>query len=166
MGNLIKVSTWSGVDIHVDGEGRFYAVVDDIEIQEKTLEAVRPKIDKALAPTAKKVPLSLAVVLLLSDATEPFATTITGVSRTNREITYTPPLPKGGYRGSVKRILADTPKNRDLVSAYIAAEKAERVALDALRTRSFEIEGYGRIDIEAYNRIVASLTRAHAASRK
>ena len=161
--NLTKIATWSGVPIHIDTNGMFYAAVDDIEISADKLETVRTRIDAALKPGAKKAPMSLPVIVILEDdAIE--ITTITGISRTNRELQFNPPVKaRGKYN---QRVLADTPMNRAQAQAYVEAKAVATKTREAVGKHEFEVGGYGRIEIEAYERIAATLIAAHTKSSK
>lgn len=161
--NLTKIGSWSGVPIHVSADGKFYAKIDDIEIEADRLEAVRTKIDAALKPSAKKVPISLPVIVIIEDETIE-TTTITGISRSNRELQFDPPLKSKSRWHSNLHVLADTSANRVLAETHVAAVKAAGKARGLIRAREFEVNGYGRIEIEQYAGIVASVTAAHKRS--
>lgn len=160
--NLTKHSTWSGVDIYVDKDGTFYAeAADDIEIHNDRLSSVRESIDRALKPTSKKAKLALPVIVITDEAAIP--TTLTGVSRSNREMEFSPTI-KGRRHGM--KVIADTPANRALAKSYLDAQRVLDTAADLVGKRAIEVSGYGRIEIEAYQRIVDSLSTAHARSAK
>ena len=156
--NLTKIATWSGIPVHIDAHGTFYAQVDDIEIRADKLETVRTKIDAALKPSAKKVPMSLPIIVYDEDEGKFTAAVITGVSRTNRSMQLDPPVKTKSYR---RKALADTEANRKLVDEYIIAKKASDTLAREIRRRDIEVSGYGRIEIEAYDDVVAKLTAAH-----
>lgn len=159
MAVLKKHSTWSGVDIHVDGNGTFYAKVDDLEISDGLLLSVREKIDRALKPTAKKPKLALPVIVITDDRAIP--TTLTGVSRANRAMEFSPVV-KLRYSGD--KVIADTPDNRTLAESLLAARRACDAAEESVARRNIEARGYGRVEVEAYQTLIDSLSAAHEKS--
>lgn len=152
-------SAWNRVQILVDSNGTFYAKVDDIEIRDDRLATVREKIDRALKPTAKKPKLALPVLVISDDAATP--TTLTGVSRSNRGMEFSPAVKVKLYD---VRVIADTPANRERAESLLVARRALEDAREAVERRQIAVDGYGHVEIEAYQSLVARLSAAHKRS--
>lgn len=178
--------THKGVEIDVTVAGRFAAYVGEAEVSAATLIEAKELIDKELASQAKakltKLKLPVVGILFVDGSAAAygmsktdfenltkmrpyvFATSVTGINRTTRELQFNPALPKGT---KLAYIIADTPQNR---------ARSEAVMDLVLRFRAMESElqgvrldvgiGYGRIDLPEYESRLTKLKERHAATSK
>lgn len=169
----VPTMSYSGVTITVDTfTGRFEAAVDDISISEDTLAAARAKIDRALTArkSASKVKLALPVIVISGQSDEFQLANVTGIHRTTREIQLDSESGKGKgnkpprWSRRDRIIIADTPANRERATAYIEQRERWNQTRESVEVREIEIDGHGRIDIDAYDAVVAKLTAQHKKS--
>ena len=184
----VFVRNYAQAKVYVSNGGTFRAVIDDVVLDSKTYDDGVVKIDNFLKKkSAKKRKIALPVVGLICDASrwssmdKEEATVVgsgivSGVNRTDRglefaeKIQHPGPIPKGvaphkfeKTEWTLTRVMADTPENRKMLERFVAV----RNEYFDLRKRTGGLTdnlGYGRINVDDYEDVLAALEENHTKS--
>lgn len=156
----MKIRTAAGCEIHVDDMGLFRAYKDNQEVASAlTMEGVIEKAKRAQVVMKKKLNLP---VLVLDDEGQITQNVITGISRTNSEITLRDSIQRLGRVEIVPACdegVEFIQKYRQVWTEFKRLEEAlEKVSIGTSR-------GYGRIEIEVWEKKIEKLEAEYVAKK-